>query len=58
MACMLYARINGADIRLGRFKNREVAKEYYQFWLNTMPTNNKFCIVPIYVDTRKGREKT
>lgn len=57
MACMLYARINGTDIRLGRFKNREVAEERYRLWLNTLPTNTRFNIMPIYVETRKGKGK-
>lgn len=57
MACMLYARINDTDIRLGRFKNRAAAEERYQLWLNTLPTNNRSNIMPIYVETWKGRGK-
>lgn len=55
MACMLYARYSGSDIRLGRFKNREAAEDFFQLWLGTLKSSGNPYPVPIYVETGKGR---
>lgn len=55
MACMLYARYNDSDIRLGRFRNREAAEEFFQLWLGTLKSSAGPYPTPIYVETGKGR---
>ena len=55
MACMLYARMNGTEIRLGRFKDRAAAEEYFRLWLNSMKSCHDKYPLPIYVETGKGR---
>ena len=55
MACMLYARYNGQDIRLGRFKSRGAAEDFFQLWTNTLKSNGGKYPTPIYVETKKKR---
>lgn len=56
MKCMLYIRYHGYDIRVGSFKNREAAEEYFNKYKNTLkgPGGDP---KPIYVESGKGREK-
>lgn len=57
MACMLYVRFNGTDIRLGSFKDRAAAEEYFLLWRDNKPVNFTWYPEPIYVETGKGKRK-
>ena len=54
MACMLYAQYKGSDIRLGRFRNREAAEEFFRLWLETLKSSSGPYPVPIFVESGKG----
>ena len=57
MACWLYARYNGKESRVGRFKNREAAERAWVQYLDYLYYTEGHYAVPIYVETGKRRWK-
>ena len=55
MACNLYIRQNGTDERLGQFKDREKAEDFFRIWKRSQP--GREAVKAIYVETGKGRGK-
>lgn len=55
MACIIYVTYNGAEIRAGRFKNRQQAETYWARSKEIFRQRDGKLGNPIYVETKKGR---
>lgn len=56
MACIIYVTYNGAEVRAGRFKNRQQAEAYWARSKEIFRQRDGKLGNPIYVETKKGRE--
>lgn len=55
MACIVYIQHNGTDERLGQFKDRDKAEDFFRIWKRSAP--GREAVKAIYVETGKGRGK-
>lgn len=53
MACIVYIQQGDTDERLGQFKNREKAEDFFRIWKRSQP--GREAVKAIYVETGKGR---
>ena len=57
MACKLYIKYYGTDIRAGSFRSKEAAEAYYSTFKESFRQKDGTYGKPIYVKTGKGRGK-
>lgn len=55
MACILYVKIDGQDIKVGEFKNRKVAMEHFHFFRSCYRQKDGTIGKPIWVETRRSK---
>ena len=55
MACIVYIQLGDTDERLGQFKDREKAEDFFRIWKRSAPCRE--AVKAIYVETGKGRGK-
>lgn len=56
MACKLYYKSGRCSYALGTFRNRQKAEEFWYF-IHEALMDKIGQVEPIYVETRKGKEK-
>ena len=55
MACIVYIQQGDTDGRLGRFKDRDEAEDFFRIWKRSQP--GREAVKAIYVETGKGSGK-